>query len=165
MAGYDIDPDVISTLYNEAGDQGDLGLQAVASVMRNRATASGRDLRGVVSFPHQFEGYRPGSLDPNSAAFQRVAAVAGPILSGAADPITDADSYYSPSLVKARGNGAPTWDDGSGVDLGGHRFFKTGWGGGKSRISGMGGGGPVAGDAGSGPSMDENPRRLGRAGR
>ena len=130
MPDFTLDPDVLRTIYGEAANQGDLGMQAVASVIANRARQAGQSLGDVGRAPGQFEGLKAAAgLDPGSPALQRVAQAVGPILTGAAAPITDADSFYSPGGQAAKGRSAPSWDDGSGVALGGHVFLKTGYGG------------------------------------
>lgn len=123
----------IRTILEEAANQGPRGMQAVAGVIRNRAVDGafgGGSPTGVVTAPKQFEPWntpagraRIMAHDPNSPAY----AAAGEALDRAYtgdDPTRGATHFYSPSAQAALGRQAPAWDDGSGEDIGDHRFFR-----------------------------------------
>jgi hypothetical protein len=132
------DPDVdlaIRTVIGEAKGEGEEGWKAVAGVIRNRAQQSGKSLSDVVLAKNQFEpwGSRRRELegiDPASPIYQRVAATILPVLQGEEDPTGGATHFYAPKAQRALGRRAPSWDDGSGFDIGNHRFFRLGYGGG-----------------------------------
>lgn len=122
----------IRTVLAEAGDQGPVGLNAVASVIRNRAVNGGYGgdtPSGVVTAPNQFEPWntaggraKMAAIDPNGSQY----AAAGNALDLAYagnDPTNGATMFYGPKTQAALGRRPPAWDDGTGVDIGGHRFF------------------------------------------
>lgn len=111
-----IDPDVIRTIIGE-GDPAH-----VASVLANRKAKSGIDYSTLITDPTQFEARTGDAWNQNSKIstddprYQKALAIAAPILSGTSKPVTDADSFYSPSSQTALGRSKPTWDDGTGVE-------------------------------------------------
>jgi len=111
----DINPDVIRTIAGE-GDPA-----YVASVLANRKAKSGQSYDQLITEPSQFEARTGDAWDQNSKLaetdpkYKAALAVAGPILTGSAKPVTSADSFYSPNGQKAKGRDNPTWDDGTGV--------------------------------------------------
>lgn len=122
----------IRTVLAEAGDQGPVGMNAVASVIRNRAVNGGFGgdaPSGVVTAPNQFEPWntaggraRMAAIDPNGAQY----AAAGKAVDSAYfgnDPTNGATHFYGPQTQAALGRRPPSWDNGTGVDIGGHRFF------------------------------------------
>lgn len=139
MAGFELDDRardlMIRTVIGEAANQSPEGQQAVAAVIMNRANQSGMDVPGVVFARNQFEpwgnaktrSYLEG-IDPNDPKYQRVAANIAPFLSGeVGDPTNGATHFYAPRAQAALGRPAPKWDNGTGVDLGDHRFFNLGY--------------------------------------
>jgi hypothetical protein len=131
----EIDPDtdaLVRTVWGEARNQDPMGRKAVAAVIRNRANLSGQPIRAVVQEPGQFEPWGDPKtrrdlegLDPASDAYQAILAD----IEGDDDPTGGATHFYSPKGQAAKGRKPPKWDDGSGVDLGDHRFFKLSYGG------------------------------------
>lgn len=134
LAG-DLDPDtdaLVRTVYGEARNQDPIGRKAVAAVIRNRSKLSGQPISAVVREQGQFEPWgdhttrqQLESLDPSSDAYQGILRD----IDGDDDPTGGATHFYSPGGQKAKGRAPPKWDDGSGVDLGDHRFFKLAYGG------------------------------------
>lgn len=126
---------VVRTVYGEASGEGAIGRQAVAGVIANRARESGMTPTDVVLAKGQFEPWsdqaaraRMEALDPNSPEYKRIAAEVAPILSGeATDPTGGATHFYAPKAQAALGRNAPSWDDGTGQDIGNHRFFSQGY--------------------------------------
>lgn len=128
---------MVQTILGEAADQGPVGQQAVASVIRNRAVNGGYGgdtPQGVVQAPNQFEPWntqagrnRMAAAASNPAqAAQADAAIAlayGEGGNAPADPTNGATHFYGPKVQAALGRRPPSWDNGTGVDIGGHRFF------------------------------------------
>lgn len=128
---------MVQTILGEAADQGLIGEQAVASVIRNRAINGGYGgdtPQGVVQAPNQFEPWntqagrnRMAAAASNPAqAAQADAAIAlayGEGGNAPADPTNGATHFYGPKVQAALGRRPPSWDNGTGVDIGGHRFF------------------------------------------
>lgn len=123
---------MIRTVLAEAGNQGPVGMQAVANVIRNRAVNGGYGgdtAEGVVTKPNQFEPWntaagraRMASYDPSSPAYKEAAAAVDRTYQGF-DPTKGATHFYAPGTQAALGRRAPSWDDGTGNDIGDHRFF------------------------------------------
>lgn len=122
----------IRTIVAEAGNQGPTGMNAVASVIRNRAARGnfgGDTPSQVVTAPNQFEPWntaagrqRMAALDPNGAPYQAADAALTSAYAGN-DPTNGATHFYAPKAQAALGRSAPRWDNGTGVDIGDHRFF------------------------------------------
>jgi|GEM_PF-6065968 len=119
----------------EAGGESDEGQQAVAAVIANRAKQAGMEIRDVINAPGQFEPVTNGKaakVAPDTPAYRRALANALMGVSGSAalpPEIAGADHFYSPKAQAALGRQPPAWDNGSGADLGNHRFFSLGYGG------------------------------------
>ncbi len=128
---------VARTAMLEAGNQGPVGQGAVAGVIKNRADQSGMGIPDVVTARNQFEPLNtPGgvakfnAIDPQSPGYQTAAAATAPIIQGGApDPSGGATHFYAPKAQAALGRQAPAWDNGTGRDIGDHRFFNLGYGG------------------------------------
>lgn len=135
---------VIRTVIGEAANQGDMGLSAVAHVIRNR-TASNRFpdtpagvamQRGQFSVWNSVTGYAGGSqgnnrilrrYNPGDELYDRVGGIVDRVFSGELpDPTGRATHYYAPSGMP--GGRAPSWwgqetaRAGGIVRLGDHRF-------------------------------------------
>jgi hypothetical protein len=133
MAGFspeDFDY-AVRTVWGEARGEPTLGQQSVAAVIRNRARAAGTGFKNVVLARNQFEPW--GSkrdqlmgLSPQSPEYQRIAETIRPILESDADPTKGATHFYSPKVQAALGRKPPSWDNGTGFEIGTHRFFKLG---------------------------------------
>lgn len=135
-AGVDPHTDqVVRTVLGEAGGEDDRGQQAVAHVILNRAKQAGIDTTGVIFAPNQFEPWnnpqtraKLEAIDPASPQYQRALAQVRAVQGGQApDPTGGATHFYSPTAQTALGRSAPSWDNGSGTDLGRHRFFNLGY--------------------------------------
>lgn len=145
-----MDRDVgIKTLIGEAGNQGDLGMAAVAHVLVNRSTDSrfpssigGVALQGRGTRSAQFsiwgstkanaEGYL-SKLRPGNPTYDKAAKVFDAVMSGRhVDPTGGAVNYYSPAGMKAyikqgiQRHSVPSWaaksESENLVVIGGHRF-------------------------------------------
>lgn len=134
MAGFspeDFDY-AVRTVWGEARGENPFGQQAVAHVIRNRANKSGLSIRDTVLAKNQFEpwGARRSQLEalkPDSPEYQRIAEAIRPVFyENTGDPTSGATHFYSPKAQTALGRKPPSWDDGSGVDIGRHRFFALG---------------------------------------
>lgn len=107
------------TVWGEARGEPAAGQQAVASVILNRAKASGKSPAEVVSAPHQFSGYNPRSQALTPEQLQQVVANIDPVLNGSApDPTGGADHFYNPALA------SPSWGQGTGQMIGQHKFMR-----------------------------------------
>jgi spore germination cell wall hydrolase CwlJ-like protein len=119
-------------LLAEAGNQGPVGMQAVANVVRNRAAAGnfgGDSVEGVLQKPFQFEPFntaagrqKMAAMDPNSPRFQEALGAIDRAYTGD-DPTRGATHFAAPKAQAALGRPAPSWDNGTGVDIKDHRFF------------------------------------------
>lgn len=129
MNATDLDA-LIRATWGEARGESPLGQQAVAAVIRNRADALGQGAAQVVAAPGQFEGYNADAraLDSSSADYRTVLNNVMPMLQSGDDPTGGATHFYAPAAQQALGRAAPSWDDGTGLDIGGHRFFKRSMG-------------------------------------
>jgi len=123
---------LIRTVLAESNGQGPTGMNAVASVVRNRAVDGGyggNTPSGVVTAPNQFEPWntaagrsKMAAINPNSPQF----AAAGQAVDQAYfgnDPTNGATHFYAPKAQAALGRDPPKWDNGTGVDIKDHRFF------------------------------------------
>lgn len=143
----------IRTVVAEAGNQGPVGMNAVASVIRNRAVDGGYGgdtPSGVVTAPKQFEPWndmsgraRMAGIDQNSPQYQQAAQALDSAYFGN-DPTNGAKNFYAPKAQAALGRPAPAWDNGRGVDIGDHRFFGGAQGGQPSYQVAQAGGAPPA---------------------
>lgn len=135
---------LVRTVLAEAGNQGQVGQQAVANVIRNRAVNGnfgGDTVPGVIQKPYQFEPHntaggraKMAAIDPNSPAYAQAGQAVDAAYTGQ-DPTGGATHFYAPRTQAALGRSAPAWDNGRGVDIGDHRFF--GGAGGPAVTAGM----------------------------
>lgn len=124
---------MVRTVLAEAANQSPEGQLAVANVIRNRAVSGqfgGDTVPGVIRKPNQFEPWntaagrsRMAAIDPNSPQYQQAAGLVELAYTGAADPTMGATHFYAPKTQAALGRPMPAWDNGTGVDIGDHRFF------------------------------------------
>jgi hypothetical protein len=126
---------IIRTVIGEAASEGPVGQLAVAHVIANRMRSAGRGARDIIMARHQFEPWsnpntaaRLQSIQPTDPAYQRVERALEPFFSGQSqDPTGGATHFYSPTAQAGLGRQAPSWDNGSGQDIGRHRFFALGY--------------------------------------
>lgn len=93
----------------------------IGGVILNRAAKSGQSVSSVLSQPDQFESYGNGhiqSVDPNSPAYKAALTATQGLKAGD----VPYDSFYSPSIVAARGRGTPPFDPKSGTMIGSQLF-------------------------------------------
>lgn len=121
-------------LLGEGGD-----MRADADVVANRAKLAGTDIMGAISAPHQFEPYdnpttwaRLQAVPTSSPAYQKALDVARDEMANG--PHTNFDHFYGPAAqaALARRDGrpvTPSWDNGTGQDINGQRYFALGYGG------------------------------------
>lgn len=123
------DPAIWTVLGETGGDP--QGQKAVASVIANRAKHTSSAAADVVEDPAQgFEAWAPAKraalqkqYPPGSPEYQAAKANVLGILTGKEPAPFDYDTFYSPTAQKALGRNAPAWEDGSGADVAGNRFF------------------------------------------
>jgi len=144
---------VVRMMIAEARGEGPQGMQAVGAVIINRARQTGKTGAEIIAERGQFEPAmtedgrrRIAAIDPSSAEYQEASAALDRVLAGE-DPTNGADHFYAPAAQRALGRPAPRWDNGSGADIGGHRFFRLGYGGGQ----------PGPAPASSGPQQEAPP--------
>lgn len=105
---------MIRTVYGEAAEEGEIGLAAVASVIRNRLQSErfGSSLRDVITSPAQFnasptdrsDGGKARRLDDDSPEFEKIAEIVDEVLDGTRpDPTGGALYFYNPELA------SPAW--------------------------------------------------------
>jgi len=123
---------VVRTVYGEAGGESPTGQRAVASVIRNRAAASGRSAQDVIFAKSQFEPWnnpatraKLEALDPNSPEYQKILAN---IRSDPTDPTGGATHFYSPTAQAKLGREPPSWGNAEpSAVIGGHNFYRIGY--------------------------------------
>lgn len=127
---------MIATILGEAGNEPQLGKNAVASVIRTRAVDGGYGgdtPSAVVTAPNQFEPWNTpagrarmasASADPRQAAAADAAIASAYGEGGKApeDPTEGMTHFYSPGGQAAMGRSAPAWAGGDSVTIGGHVF-------------------------------------------
>lgn len=138
MVTTDADRDaIVRTVYGEADRESPEGQRAVAAVIRNRANQAGLTPEQITQQNDgrnwQFEPWG----DPDARArmeaipqrrFDQIAGTVAPVIEQGLDPTGGATHFYAPKVQAALGRPAPRWDDGTGTDLGNHRFFAHGYG-------------------------------------
>lgn len=127
---------MVATILGEAGNEPQLGKNAVASVIRTRAVDGGYGgdtPTGVVTAPKQFEPWNTpegrtrmaeASADPKQAAAADAAIASAYGEGGKApeDPTGGMTHFYSPTAQAALGRAAPPWAGGESVAIGRHVF-------------------------------------------
>jgi hypothetical protein len=127
---------MIATILGEAGNESQLGKNAVASVIRTRAVDGGYGgdtPSAVVTAPNQFEPWNTpqgrarmtaAAADPKQAAAADAAIASAYGEGGRApeDPTEGMTHFYSPKGQAALGRAAPAWAGGESVTIGGHVF-------------------------------------------
>lgn len=122
----------IRTVVGEAADQGPVGMNAVASVIRNRAVNGGyggNTASGVVLAPNQFEPWNGGpardrmmALSPTNPRYQQAAAAVDQAYAGN-DPTNGAVNFIQPKLQTDLGRAMPKWAQQPGQMIGDHKFI------------------------------------------
>ena len=105
---------VVRTVLAEARNQGDVGMQAVAEVIRNRANGSGKSLDAVVQQPWQFEPWntpegraRMAQINPLSEEYKRALDIVNGVLSGTIQDVTNGATHFlNKATSLARGDSA-----------------------------------------------------------
>lgn len=126
------DPAIITVL-GEAGSN-PAGQRAVASVIANRLAKHGGGLSAadLVTDPGEgFEAWNNASArnatiranPPGSPGYKAAQDAVGDILTGKKPAPFSYTAFYGPKAQAALGRQPPSFDDGSGVDIGGNRFF------------------------------------------
>ncbi|MDB5604267.1 MAG: hypothetical protein JWP25_1167 [Bradyrhizobium sp.] len=127
---------MIATILGEAGNEPQIGKNAVASVIRTRAVDGGYGgdtPSAVVTAPNQFEPWNTpegrarmaaASADPQQVAAANAAIASAYGEGGKApdDPTEGMTHFYSPAGQAAMGRAAPAWAGGESVTIGGHVF-------------------------------------------
>jgi spore germination cell wall hydrolase CwlJ-like protein len=127
---------MVATILGEAGNEPQLGKNAVASVIRTRAVDGGyggNTPSAVVTAPSQFEPWNTpegrarmaqAAADPKQAAAAEAAIASAYGEGGKApnDPTEGMTHFYSPGAQAALGRSAPAWAGGDSVQIGGHVF-------------------------------------------
>jgi hypothetical protein len=133
--------------------------KAIASVIANRAKASGKTVGEVVQEAGQFEPWatesgrkRIDGLKAGSSEYTALLQDVGPILTGDTAPTTEATFFYAPKAQKQLAEtvgdrpAKPAWDDGSGTQIGDHLFIARPYG--KNDLATVLTGSPAGPDAG-----------------
>ena len=122
------------TIYGEASNQADVGQQAVANVILNRARLAGTTPDYEALKRNQFEPWwnakaraRMERLSTEDPAYQRAQAAIDAALAG--DPTGGATHFYSPSVQAALGRRDPSWARGEPQMIGTHAFYRLPYGG------------------------------------
>ena len=125
---------MVRTVIGEAANQGTVGQQAVAAVIKNRMDAGKQGAQDVIFAPNQFEPWNNPktratleAIDPNSKQYQDILNNAvRPVMAGTAkDPTGGATHFFSPSAQKALGRQVPDWATGqTPTVIGQHNFYK-----------------------------------------
>ena len=125
---------MVRTVIGEAANQGTIGQQAVAAVIKNRMDAGKQGAQDVIFAPNQFEPWNNPktratleAIDPTSKQYQDILNNAvRPVMAGTAkDPTGGATHFYSPTTQKALGRDAPDWAAGqTPTVIGQHNFYK-----------------------------------------
>jgi hypothetical protein len=150
---------MIRTVIGEAN--GDASAPAVAHVILNRARNNGQSVKDVVLAKGQFEPWSTRSSEllsyaPTDPAYKKAAQIVDAASTGAIpDPTNGATKFYAPKAQAALGRNPPKWDDGTGQQIGAHKFF----GGSTPDLLGQWGNG--AQPSQSAPAQDETPDILG----
>ena len=126
ISGRDYE-DVVNTVIAEAAGEGDDGMAAVASVIRNRADKRGKSPAEIVREPKQFTGYEaPGPdavkamQDPQMRA--RAASIVDRVLAGELPDVTGGADHYHADYVQ------PDWASKmpQTAKVGRHIFYRDG---------------------------------------
>lgn len=106
---------LVRTMYAEAGNQGDQGLAAVASVIKNRLASGnyGNSATDVITQPKQFSSWNSGTPKaPPQDVYDHLQDLAQDVWSGDyADPTNGATHYYANKGANAID--APAWANGA----------------------------------------------------
>jgi len=149
------------TILGEAGDSPD-DMRAAGSVILNRAHMAGQGIGDVIHAPHQFEAVdnpktwaHLAALPPTDRRLQQAYQIADDLQ--AKGPAGPWDHFYAPRAQAALGRQMPKWDNGSGQQIGGQKFFALGYGGHPAMQGGAPTPQPTQIATGPGPSMPAAP--------
>ena len=93
---------MVDNLYHEARGEGVLGLSAVASVVMNRAMATGKDVCDVVYKYKQFSWTQKPKPIASKDNLHNIFVVAGKALSGQLTDVTQGATHYHATHVKPK---------------------------------------------------------------
>ncbi|NBX50810.1 cell wall hydrolase [bacterium] len=93
---------MVDNLYHEARGEGVLGLSAVASVVMNRATATGKDVCDVVYKYKQFSWTQKPKPIASKDNLHNIFVVANKALSGTLTDVTQGATHYHATHVKPK---------------------------------------------------------------
>lgn len=93
---------MVDNLYHEARGEGVLGLSAVASVVMNRAMATGKDVCDVVYKHKQFSWTHSPKPIASNDNLHNIFVVAGKALSGKLIDVTQGATHYHATHVKPK---------------------------------------------------------------
>ena len=93
---------MVDNLYHEARGEGMLGLAAVASVVMNRAMATGKDVCDVVYKYKQFSWTQKPKPIASKDNLHNIFVVAGKALSGQLTDVTQGATHYHATHVKPK---------------------------------------------------------------
>lgn len=93
---------MVDNLYHEARGEGVLGLSAVASVVMNRATATGQDVCSVVYKHKQFSWTHSPKPIASKDNLHNIFVVANKALSGTLTDVTQGATHYHATHVKPK---------------------------------------------------------------
>ena len=93
---------MVDNLYHEARGEGVLGLSAVASVVMNRATATGQDVCSVVYKHKQFSWTQKPKPIASKDNLHNIFVVANKALSGTLTDVTQGATHYHATHVKPK---------------------------------------------------------------
>lgn len=128
---------IATTLVGEAGGEGEVGMKAVANVLKNRAKATGENLANVALKPEQFSMWNSHTLDgnkvqdvhqefvkdayPNNNKVWKKAIEITKSINSLKDNTGGATSYYNPEVANPNwGEGSETWKNSK--TIGNHIF-------------------------------------------
>jgi spore germination cell wall hydrolase CwlJ-like protein len=128
---------LVRTVIGEAGGETPEGQAAVAHVIRNRVKGSGQSVQDVIFTPNAFTPWNTAAraklegISPTDPQYQQILnSIIRPVMQGALpDPTGGATHFYAPKLQAANKDKVPDWATGTpAATIGGHQFYKAGYG-------------------------------------